>query len=330
MPDNRLVPTPAPSDVITYTILVEGTELNPAYRVLSILVTKELSRIAQAEISLLDGDVSTEDFEVSNTDDLIPGKNIEIQAGYHGNNSTIFKGIIVKHAIKVLQGESSTLNITAKHPAYITSLSRKSKIFKEKKDSEAIEEILGDAGVDKDVDPTNIQHESLVQFNCSDWDFINLRAESNGKLVIPDNDKLLVKSPDLSATPVLSLFYGSSILEFEGEIDARRSFENYISSSWSRADQELKTAQEAQSAVPSPQGNLSVSDLASAISPGDYNIFLTAEVTEQEADEVAKAKITRNNLSKIRGRVKCTGFAGIKPGDLVNLNGVGDRFNGQP
>jgi Rhs element Vgr protein len=328
MPENRLVPTPAASDLPTYTILVEGEEINSSYRLLSVMVTKELSRISQAEISLLDGDVSTEDFQVSNTDDLIPGKNIEIQAGYHGNNSTIFKGVIVKHAIRILQSEASTLNITVKHPAFISTLNRKNKVFKDKKDSEAIEEILGDAGLDKEVEATNVQHESLVQYNATDWDFINLRAEANGKIVIPANDKILIKAPVLSSEPVLSLYYGSSIIEFEAEMDARKAFTNYISSTWNASDQEVNTAEEPETAVASPQGNLAVSDLASAIGIDDFNIFITAPVVEQEADELAKAKILRHNLAKIRGRVKCNGIAAIEPGDLVNLNGVGDRFNG--
>ncbi len=329
MPDSRLVPTPAPSDLPTYTILVEGAEINSAYRLLSVMVTRELSRISQAEVVFLDGDVSTEDFPVSNTDDLIPGKAIEIQAGYHGNNETIFKGIIIKHAVKILKSEASTLIITIKHPAFITTLNRKNKVFRDKKDSDAIEEILGEASVDKEVELTNVQHESMVQYNATDWDFINLRAEANGKIIIPGNDKIIIKSPDLTAAPALSLYYGSSILEFEAEIDARKSFDSYISSTWSAADQELKTNEEFETTVASPQGNLAVSDLSSAIGTGNYDVFITAPVEEQEADELTKSKIVRNNLAKIRGRVKCIGIAGVNPGDIINLNGVGDRFNGR-
>ncbi len=328
MPDSRLVPTPASSDLPTYTIMVDGEEINSAYRILSIIVTCELSKIPQAEITLLDGDVATEDFEVSNTDDLVPGKTIEIQAGYHGSNDTIFKGVIVKHAIRILQAEASTLTILAKHPAFITTLTRKHKVFPEKKDSEAMEDILGTAGIAYEVESTDIQHESLVQYNATDWDFINMRAEANGKIVIPSGEKIIVKAPDLSAEPGLSLYYGSSILEFEAELDARKSFDNYIAATWSAAEQELKTSEEPGSGVTSAQGNLSVSDLASSLSTGDFNVCIPASVTDQEATAMAKAIIVRNNLARIRGRVKCIGYASLTPGDLINLNGVGERFNG--
>ncbi len=37
----------------------------------------------------------------------------------------------------------------------------------------------------------------------------------------------------------------------------------------------------------------------------------------------------RSRLSKIRGRARITGFSTIKPGDMVQLAGIGDRFNGK-
>ena len=329
MPDSRLVPTSAPSDLPSYTILVEGVELNPAYRLLSVLITRELSRIPQAEITLLDGDVATEDFEVSNADVLIPGKAIEIRAGYHGINETIFKGIIVKHAIKILQEQASTLNIVAKHAAFILTLTHKNKVFSNMKDSEAIEEILNSGNITSDVEATNVQQESLVQYNATDWDFINMRAESNGKTVIPGYDTITVKAPSLNAGSVLSLYYGSSILEFEGEIDARNSFNNYSATTWNEANQEITVSDEPGSSVASAEGNLSVSDLATALGTGTFHLFINAPVPEQEADEFTKALILRNNLAKIRGRVKCTGTAAVNPGDLITLYGVGNRFNGQ-
>lgn len=312
----------------SFKILIEGQQIDSAFRVMSIYVGKEVNRIPNAEITLLDGDAASEDFTVSNADDFIPGKQIEIQAGYENHTDTIFKGIIVKHGIKVLQNESSTLNISAKHKAFTTSLKRNNKVFTDKKDSEIIEDILTDASLDKEIESTSIIHESLVQYNCSDWDFINMRAEANGKLVIANDDKIYIKKPDLSASAVTTLSYGSSILEFEAEMDARKSFTDYKAKTWSQKDQEIKISEESESVVQSSQGNLSVSDLASAIGNNNYDLFIGSTITEQEADEVTKGKILKNNLSKIRGRVKCNGKADIKPGDIITLAGVGERFNG--
>jgi Rhs element Vgr protein len=42
----------------------------------------------------------------------------------------------------------------------------------------------------------------------------------------------------------------------------------------------------------------------------------------------SNAHLLKSKLSKIRGRIKFLGFADVKPGHLVELQGVGDRFNG--
>ena len=330
MADDSLVPTPAPSDVPTFKILVEGNELNSAYKVLNISVAKEFNKITNAEINLLDGNVSKEDFEVSNTDDLIIGKNVEIQAGYHGQNSTIFKGIIVKHGIKILGNTGSTLNLVLKNIAYKSTLVRNNLVFNDKTDSDIIEAIIDNYGIDKDVESTDTNHESLMQFNCSDWDFINMRAEANAKLVFTGDDKIIVKKPDITTEKKLSLQYGSSILEFEAEMDGRTSFSNYKASAWDYSSQQLTEVEQTSDANEISQGNLTASDIASTLSQENFYININASLKdESEINSLADSYIQKNNLSRIKGRVKSIGFADINPGDIVELIGVGDRFNGK-
>jgi hypothetical protein len=58
---------------------------------------------------ILDGEVSTENFEISSSDYFVPGKEIEIQVGYHNDLKTVFKGIVVKQGIKVRSNGQSVL-----------------------------------------------------------------------------------------------------------------------------------------------------------------------------------------------------------------------------
>jgi len=44
---------------------------------------------------------------------------------------------------------------------------------------------------------------------------------------------------------------------------------------------------------------------------------------------LADARLLTTRLSRCRGRVRFIGFGKIKPGDLINIGGVGDRFNGK-
>ncbi|MFB9845498.1 type VI secretion system tip protein VgrG [Mucilaginibacter ginsenosidivorans] len=328
MPDNnsRVVPTPAPADLPTKTILVNGTAIAGNYSVLSVAVSHMAHKVPEAQIVLLDGDVSTATFEVSNSADFIPGVEIEIKAGYHGQEDTIFKGMVVKQAVKILQGQSSVLNIVAKHDIFKTTLNRKNASFKDKKDSEVIESLITGSS---DVDATTTQHKHLLQSFCTDWDFINLRAEANGMFVLPKYDKIQVKAPVLDAAPVLSLYYGSSILEFEAEMDARNSYSQVKVSGWSASDQKVIDSTESNQWNGKEPGNFTSNDAANAVGNSSLDMFWQGDTVTDNLDTVAKAAVIRHHLSKTFGRAQCIGFATIWPGDIVELNGVGDRFNGK-
>ncbi len=66
---------------------------------LSIDVEKEINRIPTAKIVVRDGNPASQDFALSNQDLFVPGKEIEIRLGYHSDEETIFKGIVIRHSL---------------------------------------------------------------------------------------------------------------------------------------------------------------------------------------------------------------------------------------
>ncbi len=54
----------------------------------------------------------------------------------------------------------------------------------------------------------------------------------------------------------------------------------------------------------------------------------SGHLLEQELQTWADGAFMRSRLAKIRGRAKVEGFSGIKPGDMVKIDGMGNRFNG--
>lgn len=325
---SRSVPTAAPPDLVTFRIMINGKDMTNNYRVVSIHTHKEVNRVGSAELVLVDGDIAKEDFKLSNKEELAPGKKLEIKAGYHTKDETIFKGIIVRHGIRILPDEGTFLNITLKHEAFVMATHRKSAVFADKKDSEIIEDILQKAGIQKDVATSSVTHRQMVQYNCSDWDFINMRAEQSGMFVVTDDEKVLVKKPSFTGEPALSLFFGSSIMEFDGEIDGEDVYSATKANSWDPAEQKNNNGEPNVSGL-TELGNLSGDDIASKLKNKENNRYHGGTLKENELTAWANAIEIRNKLSKIRGYAKCTGFHKIKPGDVLKLNKTGDRFSGK-
>ncbi|TPG45290.1 type VI secretion system tip protein VgrG [Flavobacterium pectinovorum] len=327
MNNSGVIQTSQSADLVTHKILIEGEELSKTYQVKSIVVQNEVNRIPMAQIVLTDGEASERDFKLSNEDLLIPGKKIEITAGYHNDEETIYKGIVIKHSIKIKSG-ASLLIIECKDEAVKLTIGRKSKYFYDVKDSEAFEEIIDAYGLEKDVEATNFSHKELVQYNTSDWDFIVSRAQASGKLCFVENGKITISKPNVTAESVETVTFGSSLLDFDAEIDARNQFAKVSSYSWDYSNQELVEI-EAKDPSISLNGNLTASDLAETIELENLELRHGGNISDVELQDWADAKLLFQQLSKIRGRVKFQGIPAVKPNTIITLEGVGDRFNGK-
>ena len=312
------------TDVVSQIILVNGEPLNNEIGISHIVVNKSFNKVASAKLVFLDGSVSNRDFPLSNENTLKPGNDITIQLGYHGEVETVFSGIIVRHALKARQQASSVLVIEAKDNAIKLTGARKSAYFINKTDSDVFTELAGE--LQTDIEETTLVHKQLVQFDSTDWDFICTRAEANGMLVLTDDSMLVIKKPSTDGAPVLNATYGANILEFEAEMDARRQAQQIMSHSWDYTRQQLEQSDSGTASF-SENGNLSSEDLATVMGK-QISLAHPGHLTQDQLQDWSNASALRNQLSKVVGRVRIEGKASIKPGVIITLDGVGDRFNG--
>jgi Rhs element Vgr protein len=327
MNNSGVIQTSKSDDLITFKVLTEGQELSKAYEVKSISVSKAVNKVPTAKIVLIDGEASSREFKLSNEDLLIPGKKIEITAGYHSDEETIFKGIVIKHNVKIREN-SSQLIVECKDEAVKMTVGRNSKYFYESKDSEIIETLIGDHGLSKEVEATSHQHAELVQYDATDWDFMLMRAQANGKLCIIDDGKVTIAKPNVSQSEVETITFGATLLDFDAEIDARHQVKKVSSYAWNHADQELLEI-EAKDPSISLNGNITSSDLSDIIKVKNLQLRHGGAVTDSELQNWADAKLLFQQLAKVRGTVKFQGIPAVKPNTILKLEGVGDRFNGK-
>jgi Rhs element Vgr protein len=112
-------------------------------------------------------------------------------------------------------------------------------------------------------------------------------------------------------------------------MDARLQWKKVASQSWNYHDQQLFTADS--QGVPgwAESGNITADTLAQTINLDEYQLRHSGYLPAQELQDWVNGQMLRSRIAKICGRAKCTGFAGIKPGDLLQVSGVGDRFAGK-
>ncbi len=311
---------------VTSSILIDGEQITGAYHVMSIVVDRTVNRVPAATIVVRDGNAAMQDFELSSGDEFVPGKKIQINAGYNSDEESIFSGIIIKHSIKLRNG-STMLTLECKDELVKTTIGRKSKYYTELSDSEVFEQILDEYGIEHDIEPTSYVHPELVQYNSSDWDFIVSRAQANGKLCFVEDGKISIKAPNLNQKEIETVSYGSTLFDFDAEIDARTQFNQVTSYSWNKNDQEVIEI-EAEDPNVSLNGNLDSSTLADVIGLENLELRHGGDLNDLELQEWADATLLYQQMAKTRGRVKFQGIPQAKPDTILLLEGMGDRFNG--
>ena len=325
MSNPRVIPDPSVAGVVTFDILINGTAIRPEVEVLSISIDKEVNKIPSALLVIRDGNAAEEGFNESDGNNFLPGNTIEIKAGRDGANQTLFKGIIICHKIRIRENGSSTLTLECKDECVRLSLGRKNKYFTNTTDSDAISQILG--GLMGKVESTSVTHDELVQFHTTDWDFIIMRAEANGILVIPDDGKVNIQAPASDAA-ALSVVYGSTILALEAEMDARHQWKSVKSSAWNYTSQQLEEAEVNSVGFSDSQGDFSPVQLADAAAPAQFELRHSGQLSASETETWASAAMLKSRMAKIRGYARFNGFSDLKPGQWLELRGVGKRFEG--
>ncbi|NQD38313.1 type VI secretion system tip protein VgrG [Permianibacter sp. IMCC34836] len=324
MADARTLPIAA--EHREFTVKASGTAVGREHQLLALSVVKAVNTISALRLVYQDGAASSSDFPLSNTDLFAPGKEVEVLAGAGGDPVSLFKGIVIKQSLKVREQSSPQLVIECRHKASTLTVGRRNACYFDQKDSEVMEALATAAGLTAEVEASKVKHEQLVQYRSTDWDFLLTRAEANGKMVLTDADKLIVKAAAMSGSPKCSLQFGATVLEFDAEIDSRRQFAAVKGISWDPATQALVQCDGATPTVQGP-GNYSEDSLAAVIGLDQFALHHAA-LAEDEAQAWADAQWQKVQISKVCGRIKCEGIGTVNPGDVVTVGGVGERFNG--
>ncbi|MBY5456435.1 type VI secretion system tip protein VgrG [Rhizobium leguminosarum] len=321
------IPTPSTPDVCTVALLVGDKEIPSWFHILSVTVNRELNRIPSASIQIEDGEAAKATFAASNAEYFLPGKAIEIQLGYRAQNQTVFKGTIIKQRIKVRKS-GNVLSVECFADVVKASSGHKSRYFVDKTDSDIMGEVLDSHGLAKEVEATSATLGQVVQYDATDWDFLLCRAEANGQVVMVEDDKVRVAVPAADGSPALQISYGSTVLELDAEIDARWQSKGIKASAWSAADQALVEADGNEPSTPAA-GNIAAIDLAKVLGDNIDEIRHGGAIDTAQLQTWVDARLLRMRLSRLRGRARCQGFAAVLPGKIVEITGIGERFEGK-
>ncbi len=349
-PSQLALPLPENTDVVDFAIKVNGIEAPQEVEIFNINISRTFNRVSWACITILDGSVAEQAFDTGDQDTFSPGNEIEVLTGYLPNRDTLFKGVIIRHAIKIGANSRPLLEIMCKDLSVKMTVGRKNKYFFNELDSGIIESIAGEYNLDHEVDATQVNHAEMVQYFSTDWDFILTRAEANGKLVLTKDNTLIVKAPDFEQSADFTVTYGSTLFEFEAEMDARDQYPGAKATTWDPGTQDVISSETLPvGGSPGGFGGGIGGDIVNAVGgalgvnlPGsppnldytqvigipNYLVQHSGRLSQEEIQNWAEAQFLKSKLARSKGRVKIAGIANLYPGMTLTLQGVGARHSG--
>lgn len=314
---------------LVVTISSGGQKLDPAVEILSLEVRREVNRIPEAEVTLNDGSVALRKFELSNTTLFEPGKPVTI-AAREGSavDATLFEGLVVRHSVESRRG-ATALRVELKDAAFKLTRQRRSAVFRGQGDDEAIRKLIGAAGLNVgDLAATSLKHSELVQYHATDWDFIVSRADAQGLMVDAHRGTVSVRPVVSTAAPKVRLEHGLEDVDLELELDATDQWAEMTSQAWD--PQNLAATQPAPAAQPGVKvGNLDAAAIARKLGGDSCALVHPALLPPGELSSWAGGRLARSRLNLLRGSVSIPGSPDLAPLDVVELAGVGNRFNGK-
>ena len=315
--------------VPTATILSDGQEMDPSYQLVSLDITKEVNRIPDARLILLDGGPAEKTFTISDTAFFEPGKEIEIKLAYLGDEEvTVFKGLVVRHGVEA-STDGSRLTVELKDAAITLTHIRKSAVHREQTDDAIISQLIGDAGLTAGtVESTQPTHVELVQYYATDWDFIVSRADVCGLVIVVDDGEISAPKMEITGSASHTFQLGiDEIFRVELDISGAEQQSGVQSVAWDIANQAMTSPSEAAD-VTASQGNLEGGGIADTIGFEPYVLSSPVPNDPDALQAWADARMARSRLSLIRGRITIPGASDIKPMGVIALEGIGERFNG--
>ena len=304
-----------------------GKALSSILPIVSVDVYYGINSIPKAVIVIEDGEMSDGSFPLSDGEELIPGSEVTIKAGYKTKSTPIFKGVVLRHGVSIDKSGRCCVKIECRHKAIAMTCARKNANFLDKSDDDIVKKLTGNYGISIKSSMDSEVHKEILQYYCTDWDFMMTRAEANGCWLLADDSGLSIEKIGSKGNADVELIWGTDILEFKAEANALFMVKNVTAKSWDVTSLQVVSGKSS-SITLGGQNCFTGNKLADVLKVSANTLQTCTQISKGALKSWAESEQLKNDLSRICGSVVCVGTTKANLGKLVNLKNVGNRFKG--
>jgi uncharacterized protein involved in type VI secretion and phage assembly len=279
-------------------------------------------------------DVATVVFEDNNAKwadhaSLMPGKALVIESQVEGTTNQIFDGEIVELE-PAFEGQGQKLTVRAFDRLHRLTRGRYVRTFVQMTDSDIMQKIIQEVGLQAEVESTSQVHDHVFQPNQSNLEFLQTRASALGLYLYAEGKTIHCSKPKNEAPITLKLH--EQLSEFRPRLTTSAQVSEVKVLGWDIKKKETVVGKATKGdAAPKTGAPASGGSAANDAHHMEAKYLVNEPVvrTQKAAEELAKAVLNRFEGRYIEADGSASGDPHLLAGSIVKIEGVGTRFSGE-
>jgi phage protein D len=312
-------------------VRVNGSDLSfdAASDVVTVSVLEDVSAAGMFTLTVLNWDNKEMQVTWIDDDQFKEGNAVEIDMGYRDHMKTLFKGEITGVEPQFSTDRPPTLTVRGYDRRHRLMAKRKTRTFLKMRDSEIASQIAADWSLTPDATDSRVTLDYVLQHNQSDFEFLAERARRIGYEMVVSDTTLLFRPRKNDGSPALTLTRDIELLEFSARLTTMGQVEEVAVQGWSAKNKEDVVAKSSVGDERQMGGTASGPAATRRAFAGSGGTTVEVPVSSQaEADQLAHGWFAEMALSYVEGDGLCIGDPELRPGVLVQIDGIGKRFSG--
>lgn len=348
MANGSLLSSGVPTDYYApdYKIEVRDQELDAESKgdVLELKVTMDLEALTHYELTVNNWDDKHLQFKYSDKTTFDLGNTVHVQMGYADRLLSMALGPITSLTPRFPESGPPTLAVSGED-RMVTLKERKPKDGEQKKfvnqtDSDIVQIIAKRNGLVPKVQQTTEKHDIVYQKNQDDAAFLKERAKRIDFDcfigVDPDTgkDALYFQSPtdgrDNKKVRVYIFKWGQSLINFNPTLSLNRQVGKVTVKGWDPNTKSILKYTASKDDLPtSSSGENGPSAIQTRLADREDIVVDQPVTSQQEAKALAIALLRERAYSYITANGQVIGVPDLRPGDKIQVQGLGKRFSGE-
>lgn len=261
------------------------------------------------------------------------GNKIEVFAGEEHTSQlpSIFQGEITGLEMDLAGHGIPTLLIRCMDRSHRLHRGRYVKTFVQMTDSDIVQKVGQSAGFTVHADSTSDVHEWVIQNNQTNWEFLSERAHYNGyRLYVSGEKDLHFKKVQDQGEGDLRLEWGKDLRSFRPRVSASPQVAKVHVRGWDPKTKQPILGQSADAKGIPEAGDSKGGDVSSGAYGEAQMVVVDRPVhTQSEADALAQSVHDDIAGSFLEADGLCYGQPRLKPGMMIQVTNIGQRFSGK-